>query len=142
MGHICAAECTPSPPLGAERVGVRWGTLGASCEAHLTFPPLRVGPLPLPSEGGEGICGACNESLLRDFMILGLSLAAGDEIAAGFDIGGPSRGQQDRRVRLLDERRTRDPVGQGVAVMDRGCARCPVAVRRSVTISTGSPRLA
>ena len=45
MGHICAAGCTPSPPLGAERVGVRWGMLGASGETHLTFPPLRVGPL-------------------------------------------------------------------------------------------------
>src|SRR5271170_3979986 len=54
MGHICAAGCTPSPPLGAERGGVRWGTLGASGETHLTFPPLRVGPLPLPPEGRRG----------------------------------------------------------------------------------------
>jgi hypothetical protein len=65
MRHICAAGCTPSPPSGAERVGVRWGMLGASSETHLTFPPLRVGPLPLPPMGGEGICGTLNKCLLR-----------------------------------------------------------------------------
>ena len=64
MRHICAAGCTPSPPLGAERVGVWWGMLGASRETHLTFPPLRVGPLPLPPKGGEGICGTFNKYLL------------------------------------------------------------------------------
>jgi hypothetical protein len=73
MGHICIAACTPSPPVGAlgeaslrlppagtkfrreaERGGVRWGMLGAGGETHLTLPPLRVGPLPLPPEGRRG----------------------------------------------------------------------------------------
>ena len=47
---------SPSPPLGAERVGVRWG-IPASPRAHLTRPPLRGShPLPPPWSfgGGEG----------------------------------------------------------------------------------------
>ena len=49
---------SPSPPPGVERVGVRRGIperpprrLGAT---HLTLPPLRDGPLPLPPEGRRG----------------------------------------------------------------------------------------
>jgi hypothetical protein len=52
-----AAEYFPSPPLGAEaeRVGVRWGIPEPRRPAHLTFPSLRDGPLPLPRQaGGEG----------------------------------------------------------------------------------------
>src|SRR5882762_10174725 len=45
---------SPSPPLGAERVGVRWG-FRVIAVAHLTFPRLRRGPLPLPPEGRRGI---------------------------------------------------------------------------------------
>jgi ATP-dependent Lhr-like helicase len=47
---------SPSPPLGAERVGVRWGSQAADAPAtHLTLPALRTGPLPLPTQaGGEG----------------------------------------------------------------------------------------
>src|SRR5437762_4401149 len=45
------ASTSPSPPLGAERVGVRWGICGA---AHLTFPSLRDGPSLSPLKGGEG----------------------------------------------------------------------------------------
>ena len=49
---------SPSPPLGAERVGVRWGS-GRSVVAgvaHLTLPVAEsTGPLPLPPQaGGEG----------------------------------------------------------------------------------------
>jgi ATP-dependent Lhr-like helicase len=48
---------SPSPPLGAERVGVRWGEPQASDggATHLTLPAQRAGPLPLPPQaGGEG----------------------------------------------------------------------------------------
>src|SRR5690348_5476285 len=59
----CARECAqlgaqifPSPPLGAERVGVRWGEPQAPIggTTHLTLPRLRRGSLPLPLKGGEG----------------------------------------------------------------------------------------
>ncbi len=43
-----------SLPLGAERIEVRWGIPMASEHAHLTLPPLRGGPLPLPPMSGEG----------------------------------------------------------------------------------------
>jgi ATP-dependent Lhr-like helicase len=46
-----------SPPLGAERVGVRWGEPPVATDGvtHLTLPALRAGPLPLPPQaGGEG----------------------------------------------------------------------------------------
>ncbi|HEX4185391.1 MAG TPA: hypothetical protein VHY78_05985, partial [Stellaceae bacterium] len=48
---------SPSPPLGAERDGVRWGEPRAADDGatHLTLPALRAGPLPLPPQaGGEG----------------------------------------------------------------------------------------
>src|SRR5256885_11658372 len=48
-------QSSPSPPLGAERVGVRWGIPEILPSAHLTFPRLRRGPLPLPPEGRRGI---------------------------------------------------------------------------------------
>jgi hypothetical protein len=44
----------PSPPPGAERVGVRWANPLAAA-AHLTLPVAKAtGPLPLPPKGGEG----------------------------------------------------------------------------------------
>src|SRR5260370_393384 len=46
----------PSPPLGGERVGVRWGRFRQR-GAHLTLPAAdAAGPLPLPTvtAGGEG----------------------------------------------------------------------------------------
>src|SRR5689334_5020488 len=46
-------KASPSPPLGAERAGVRWG-IPSDAGAHLTLPSLRDGPLPLPPEGPEG----------------------------------------------------------------------------------------
>src|SRR2546423_1069365 len=46
---------TPSPPLGAERVGVRWGIPEHQPRTHLTLPALRAGPLPLPPEGRRGM---------------------------------------------------------------------------------------
>src|SRR6266851_7166950 len=48
-------RASPSPPLGAERVGVRWGASGCGV-AHLTLPIAHAtGPLPLPPQsGGEG----------------------------------------------------------------------------------------
>ena len=49
---------SPSPPLGAERVGVRWGSPGSEPRrlTHLTLPiAYAMGPLPLPPQaGGEG----------------------------------------------------------------------------------------
>src|SRR6266851_622393 len=45
---------SPSPPPGAERVGVRWGIPERSPTAHLTLPGLWRGPLPLPPEGRRG----------------------------------------------------------------------------------------
>jgi hypothetical protein len=49
------ARNSPSLPLGAERVGVRWGNLPLATAAHLTLPAAKpAGPLPLPPEGGEG----------------------------------------------------------------------------------------
>src|SRR5271165_1331211 len=51
------AEISPSPSLGAERVGVRWGipAVPSSGATHLTLPslPRRVPPSP-PQAGGEG----------------------------------------------------------------------------------------
>jgi hypothetical protein len=47
-----APQILPSPPLGAERVGVRWGSPPGN--THLTLPPLaRRAPLS-PPMGGEG----------------------------------------------------------------------------------------
>src|SRR6185437_6423882 len=48
---------TPSPPLGAERAGVRWGIPETSERAHLTLPRLRRAPAS-PPMGGEGSRGA------------------------------------------------------------------------------------
>jgi len=48
----------PSPPPGAERVGVRWGIPETPEHSHLTLPLLRDGPLPLPPMGGEGLSDA------------------------------------------------------------------------------------
>ena len=49
------ARNSPSLPLGAESVGVRWGNLPLTTGAHLTLPAVKpAGPLPLPPEGGEG----------------------------------------------------------------------------------------
>jgi 3-deoxy-manno-octulosonate cytidylyltransferase (CMP-KDO synthetase) len=48
---------SPSPPLGAERVGVRWGEPRSRTEdTHLTLPARsrRAPPSP-PSKGGEGL---------------------------------------------------------------------------------------
>jgi hypothetical protein len=46
---------SPSLPLGAEKVGVRWGNLPLATAAHLTLAAAKpAGPLPLPPEGGEG----------------------------------------------------------------------------------------
>jgi uncharacterized protein (TIGR02118 family) len=50
-------EASPSPPLGAEKVGVRWGRPAPDRgAAHLTLPiACALGPLPLPAQaGGEG----------------------------------------------------------------------------------------
>src|ERR1700732_823773 len=49
----------PSPPLGGERVGVRWGEAvlrPAGGAAPPLTPPIAhaTGPPPLPPEGGEG----------------------------------------------------------------------------------------
>jgi ATP-dependent helicase Lhr and Lhr-like helicase len=55
VARLCANS--PSPPLGAERVGVRWGEPQAANDGatHLTLPALQAGPLPLPPQvGGEG----------------------------------------------------------------------------------------
>jgi hypothetical protein len=41
----------PSPPHGG---GEGRGEVGDSTETHLTLPPLRAGPLPLPPEGRRG----------------------------------------------------------------------------------------
>src|SRR5438094_7049701 len=49
------ARRAPSPPRGAERVGVRWGVPERSPAARLTLPSLRDGPLPLPPEGRRGV---------------------------------------------------------------------------------------
>src|SRR6266404_2025794 len=51
-----AQRNNPSPPLGAERVGVRWESrVPNSRTTHLTLPAQRAGPLPLPPQaGGEG----------------------------------------------------------------------------------------
>src|SRR5271167_263242 len=40
------AEISPSPPLGAERVGVRWGipAVPSSGATHLTLPSPRIKP--------------------------------------------------------------------------------------------------
>ncbi len=44
----------PSLPLGAERVGVRWGVF-RSPHSHLTLPIAEaMGPFPLPPEGRRG----------------------------------------------------------------------------------------
>ena len=55
IGHP-EAQLSPSPPLGAERVGVRWGKpqppIGGA--THLTLPRLRRGPLPLPPRAERG----------------------------------------------------------------------------------------
>ena len=49
------ARNSPSLPLGAERVGVRWGNLPLATAAHFTLAAAKpAGPLPLPPEGGEG----------------------------------------------------------------------------------------
>ena len=58
-----ALELFPSPPPGAERVGVRWGIACANHGiARLTLPVAgATGPLPLPPQaGGEGKgCADC-----------------------------------------------------------------------------------
>ena len=44
-------------PLSAPGGGEGWGEVGDSpavADAHLTLPPLRDGPLPLPPEGRRG----------------------------------------------------------------------------------------
>jgi hypothetical protein len=48
---------SPSPPRGAERVGVRWGYRKPELRQDPPHPPHRftTGPLPLPPQaGGEG----------------------------------------------------------------------------------------
>jgi hypothetical protein len=59
MGQRSAVRqaMAPSPPLGAERAGVRWGNHGARGDTHLT---LTLSPL----KGGEGKCGSSCEPLL------------------------------------------------------------------------------
>ena len=50
---------TPSPPLGAERVGVRWGDSRAVADTHLTLPTAaRRVPSLSALQGGEGIVAA------------------------------------------------------------------------------------
>jgi hypothetical protein len=45
---------SPSPPLGAERVGVRWGERRLAGVTHLTLPVAdATGPLPLPRKRAE-----------------------------------------------------------------------------------------
>jgi hypothetical protein len=44
---------SPSPPLGAERAGVRWG-IASGRVAHLTSHAGGVGPFLSPLKGGEG----------------------------------------------------------------------------------------
>ena len=44
----------PLPPPAAGRGQGEGGRRARSADAHLTLPPLRAGPLPLPPTGGEG----------------------------------------------------------------------------------------
>jgi len=45
----------PLPPPAGRRGQGEGGRRAHSAAAHLTLPTLRVGPLPLPPGGGEGL---------------------------------------------------------------------------------------
>jgi hypothetical protein len=45
----------PLPPPAGGRGQGEAGRRARSAAAHLTLPTLRVGPLPLPPKGGEGL---------------------------------------------------------------------------------------
>jgi hypothetical protein len=61
----------PLRPLGAERVGVRWGEQRLDGVTHLTLPVAdATGPLPLPPQaGGEGDPQAEHENRLPPIMV-------------------------------------------------------------------------
>ena len=45
----------PLPPPAGGRGQGEGARRARSAAAHLTLPPLRAGPLPLPPKGGEGL---------------------------------------------------------------------------------------
>src|SRR4051812_40081457 len=65
---IGSARITPSPPLGAERVGVRWGEprVRSGVATHLTLPalPRRAPPSP-PASGRRGANRARGDGRFR-----------------------------------------------------------------------------
>src|SRR5438874_1830271 len=68
QGHqYSASPFTPSPPLGAERLGVRWGIPGRSPMPTSPSHRFAMGPSLSALKGGEGLCRGQLPLALRSF---------------------------------------------------------------------------
>ena len=52
---LTSTHSFPLPPPAGGRGQGEGGRRARSADARLTLPTLRVGPLPVPPEGGEGL---------------------------------------------------------------------------------------